>query len=84
MFLKRFYNSLRFYAALISQLFLPLLFVIFGLLIAVTLPNNQLDDQPRALRIDTSGLSANNFTLFFAQMDEVSSPINFSVSAVSQ
>ena len=82
MFLKRFYNSLRFYAALVSQLFLPLLFVIFGLLVAVTVPSTQNDDAPRELFIDNSGLSSNN-TLFFAQMPGLDSPINFSVSSHS-
>ena len=80
MFLKRFYNSLRFYGALVSQLILPLLFVIFGLAVAVSVPSNQIDDQPRELRIDNSGLSPGVAKVFFAQFGDPAGPLNFSVS----
>lgn len=76
MIIKRFYNTLRFYGALFSQLLLPLLFVIFGLVVVVTVPNTQADDIPRALRVNTSGLSDTNF-VFFA---EFGGSLNLSVS----
>lgn len=67
MFIKRFFNSLRFYGALVSQLIFPFFFVLFGLLVAVTVPSNVADDPPRALFIDNSGLTPGNSTVFFAQ-----------------
>ena len=67
MFLKRFYNSLRFYSALVSQLILPLLFVLFALIVIVTAPARQDDDQPRAMLIRNSAQTPDNRTTFFAQ-----------------
>lgn len=81
MFLKRFYNSLRFYGALVSQLFLPLLFVLFGLVVAVTVPSNQTDDMPRALRINNSGLSPDNAVMFYSQIQSIAF-LNLSVRAL--
>ena len=78
MVVKRFYNSLRFYGALVSQLFLPLLFVVVGLTVAITIPSNQVDNEPRALLLDNSGLTPDNFTVFFAQFGP--SLIDLSVS----
>lgn len=75
LFVKRFYNSLRFYGALFSQLFLPLLFVVLGLAVAITVPSNQTDDAPRALLLNNSGLTPDNATTFFAQFG---SSLNFS------
>lgn len=77
MFLKRIYNTLRFYGALVSQLFLPILFVLFGLLVAVTVPSNQVDDSPRTLLLNNSG-QIRDVTVFFAQFG--SSRLNLSVS----
>ena len=76
MFLKRFYNTLRFYGALVSQLVLPLLFVLFGLLVAVTVPNNQVDDAPRSLFLNNSG-QIRDVTVFYAQFG---GDLNLSVS----
>lgn len=67
MFVKRFYNSLRFYSALVSQLFLPLLFVVFALVVVVTAPDRQADDAPRAMLINNSAQTQENATVFFAQ-----------------
>ena len=79
MFLKRLYNSLRFYGALISQLLLPMLFVLFALILVITFPNPNQNDPRRALRLNNSGLS-NNVTLFYAQFgNEASLALNFSV-----
>ena len=79
MFLKRLYNSLRFYAALISQLLLPMLFVLFALILVITAPNPNQNDPRRALRLNNSGLS-DNVTLFYAQFgNEANLALNFSV-----
>lgn len=82
MFLKRFYNSLRFYGALVSQLLLPLLFVIFGLVIAVTVPSNQSDDAPRPLWLNNSGLTPDTSIVFYAEFGG-GGVLNLSVRALS-
>lgn len=79
MFMKRFYNSLRFYGALVSQLLLPLVFVLFGLVIAVTVPSNVTDDAPRALWLNNSGLSPDTSIVFYAQFG---GSLDFSVSPI--
>lgn len=68
MFLKRFYTSIRFYPALITQFLLPVLFVVFGLLVVVTSPD-RANDPPRALLLSNSGLDSRNTTLFFAEFE---------------
>jgi len=78
MFLKRFYNSLRFFGAVFSQFLLPMLFVLFALVLAVTIPNPNQDDPRRALLLENSALS-DNITVFYAQFgDEGNSPLDFS------
>ena len=67
MFTKRFYNSLRFYAAVVSQIFFPILFVLFGMVLAVTGPSRDLDDQSRILTLENSALFGGNLSLFYAQ-----------------
>ena len=80
MFLKRFYNSIRFFAAVGTQLILPMIFVLVALILAETLPRQSKDDAPRELRLDNSA-SSNNITLFWAQLQDPSGfNINFSVS----
>ena len=84
MFLKRYYNTLRFWQAIITQLILPLLFVLFGLILAVTLPNLNETDPSRQLRIDNSVLDPNNRILFYAEFgNEPSGIFNFEVSVMS-
>lgn len=79
MFVKRFYNSLRFYGAVVSQLFLPLLFVLFALIVVVTAPDRQGDDQPRLLRLNDSSPLPENTIVFFAQFGSVAN-LDLSVS----
>ena len=83
MFLKRFYNSLRFFTAVITQLILPLLLILFGLVFAIVRPfNDQADDPARELRLNNSAISG-TANLFWAQLQDSSSAgfnINFSVS----
>ena len=81
MFLKRVYNTIRFWQAIFSQLILPLLFVLFALILAKTLPNANENDRSRALNVDNSGLDASNRLLFYAVFGENLSDIfNFDVS----
>ena len=82
MFLKRFYNSLRFFAAVITQLLLPLVFVLFALILAKTIPNANENDEPRELRLNNSALSS-NVTLFWAELQNPSGfDIDFAVSSI--
>lgn len=78
MFLKRVYNSLRFWGALVSQLLLPVGFVLFALVLAVSGPAQNQDDPKRSLDLKNSAESPDNISLFYAQFGE-SSPLNFSV-----
>ena len=83
MFLKRFYNTLRFWQAIFTQLLLPLLFVLFALILAVTLPNENENDPSRSLRISNSGLDPNNRIMFYAEFgDDPTRAFDFSVSSV--
>ena len=81
MFTKRVYNTIRFWQAIFSQLLLPLLFVMFGLVLAITLPNANENDPLRALTVENSGLDRSNRFLFFTEFgSEPSSVFDFEVS----
>ena len=83
MFLKRFYNTLRFWQAIITQLLLPLLFVLFALILAVTLPNANENDPLRSLSVENSGLDASNRILFYAEFGaDPNSVFDFEVSSL--
>ena len=73
-FLKGVYNSVRSYIALISQLVLPILFILIGLILAKTTPSVIDDDPKRSIELRTSAVSTNNLTLFFAQFGDL--PLN--------
>ncbi len=77
-FVKRVLNSMRFWAAVVSQFVLPLVYVLLALILAKTLPNPDVDDPNRELRIENSALSSNIY-LFYADFSG-SGPVNFSVS----
>ena len=78
MFLKRFYNSLRFYIAVITQLVLPLIFILLALIL-IKIPNPNLGDQPpRSLTLKNSALSR-NVTTFWAQFGDTPAHFNFAV-----
>lgn len=79
MFLKRVYNSVRFWGAVVSQLLLPVGFVLFALILAVTGSSRNEDDPKRSLDLKNSALSSDNISLFYAQFGE-SFPFDFSVS----
>ena len=77
-FLKRFYNSLRFWVAIIWQLIIPLIFVLWGLILGVTNTGLNSDDPSRSLTIQNSAPS-DNITFFWAQFGYADSNL-FSVS----
>ena len=72
MFIKRFLNSKRDKKAIITQLVLPLVMVLFGLLLITSIPTRE-NDPPRVLKL--SNLSVENiFTnSFFADYRNLSS-----------
>ncbi len=80
MFMKRFRHSLRFWAAVVSQFVLPLIFVFLALVLAKTLPVPG-NDGSRELRIDNSALSS-TINVFYADFTDGSSevPVDFEVS----
>ena len=74
MFIKRLYNSLRFYGALISQIFFPVFFVLLGNVLAITDPGNtsiQRDDPNRVLSLENSALFKTDLNIFYAQFGDV-------------
>lgn len=83
--MKRLHNFKRFYGAIVTQLILPLVFVLFSMLVAVTQPSNSRDDPIRTLRLNNSALDNNNLTVFTIQLGELSlsdsSTFNFDVSS---
>ena len=77
MFVKRVLNSLRFYGSYISQIFLPLVFILLALVLAKTIGDPNKNDPSRELRLDNSALSDNVF-FFYAQFGE--NNLTFSVN----
>ena len=57
---------------MISQVFFPLLFVLFGMVLAVTGPSRDQDDPSRVLTIENSVLYGGNVSVFYAQVGEPS------------
>ena len=83
MFVKRFHNFKRFYGAVVTQLILPLFFVLFAMITAVTQPSNSRDDPIRTIYLNNSALSNENLTVFFAHFNDLrlteSDTFNFTV-----
>ena len=50
-----------------TQLILPLLFVLFSMITAVTQPSNSRDDPIRSIFLNNSALANDNLTVFTAQ-----------------
>ena len=78
MFLKRFYNSLRFYHAVITQLILPLIFIILALLIVKLPEGSQGDDPKRTLTLSGGSLS-NEADTFWAHFGPLPPTFSFEV-----
>lgn len=79
---KRFHNSHRNWSAVIWQLVLPIIFILFALIIAVTVPSSNSDDPKRVLTLENSA-SSNNVTVFWAHFGNESSSVNLSVSMIT-
>ena len=85
MFVKKFHISLRAYGFLISQIFVPVVFIVFANILLVSNPGDTRLEPKRALTLDNSALFADNLTLFYAQFgnistDDSSEPFFLSVS----
>ena len=69
MFLKRMYHSLQFLVSIIWQLVIPMGFILWGLILGVTIPGLNTDDENRLLSIPNSVLIENNITFFWADFN---------------
>ena len=67
LFVKRFLHSLRNWRAIITQVVLPILFVIFGLVLVETVPEVTSEDEQRQLSMRQSALLDDNILTFFAE-----------------
>ena len=65
MFVKRFLNSKRDKKAIVTQLVLPLLMVVFGLLLITTVPARE-NDPPRVLKLSNLSVDGVHTKAFFA------------------
>ena len=74
MFLKRFLNSKRDKKAIITQLVLPLLMVLCGLLLITSIPT-RTNDQPRVLKLSNLSIDDVFTKAFFADYRNVSSDV---------
>ena len=78
MYLKRCYNSLRFYIAVITQLLLPMIFILLALiLIKIPVPN--IGDEPRRLLTLHNSALSRNVTAFWAEFGDQSPNFSFAV-----
>jgi ATP-binding cassette subfamily A (ABC1) protein 3 len=83
MFLKRFYNSLRFYVAIVTQLGLPLVFMLLALIL-IKIPNTGTGELPRrVLTLHNSALSG-NVTAFWAQFGDPPPHFDFSNATAAE
>ena len=76
--LKRFYNTIRFWGSLITQLFLPCVMVLLALILTKTTSDTNSDSPLRPLTIPNSAVSS-NASFFYASLGG-DAGINFSVS----
>ena len=82
MFVKQFYNSVRFYEAFISQFFVPIVFVLLAMILAKTSPTiENTSDPKRRLDLDNTAAS-NSRILFYAEFDTSADATDISVSII--
>ena len=72
MFVKKFHISLRAYGFLISQIFIPILFVVFANILVISDLGNNGPQPKRALTLENSAFFVDNLTLFYAQLGNIS------------
>ena len=74
MFMKRFLNTKRDKKAIITQLVLPLVMVLFGLLLITTIPTRD-NDPPRVLTLSNLSVDGVYTRAFFADYRNLSSVV---------
>lgn len=80
-FIKRFIHSVRFWVAIIWQLVIPMIFVLWGLLVAEFVPGTTSDPPNRLISVPNSAPSVENITFFWASfLPEGDNRIFFNVS----
>ena len=84
MFLKRFYNSLRFYHAVITQLILPFIFIILALLIVKIPKGSSQGANPKRTLTLSGGSLSNEAETFWAHFGPLPPTFSFEVSIHSQ
>ena len=77
---KRFLHSIRNWRAIITQLVVPILFILLGLVLVHTVPGTDAPDEPRSLNMPDSALEDDIIT-FYAELGS-GAPI-FTVSTAS-
>ena len=70
--MKRFLNSKRDKKAIITQLVLPIIMVVFGLLLITTIPTRE-NDPPRVLKLSNLSVDGVHTKAFFADYRNMSS-----------
>ena len=80
-FIKRFIHSVRFWVAIIWQLVIPMIFVLWGLLVAEFVPGTTSDPPNRLISVPNSAPSVENITFFWASfLPEGDNRVFFNVS----
>jgi len=64
---KRFLHSIRNWRAIITQIVLPVIFILLGLILIETVPANTEEDEPRILNLPESALTDDNIITFLAE-----------------
>jgi len=64
---KRFLHSIRNWRAIITQIVLPVIFILLGLILIETVPGTTEEDQQRILNLPESALTDDNIVAFLAE-----------------
>jgi len=66
---KRFLHSLRNWHAIITQIIIPIIFIILGLVLIETVPGTTSHDEKRPLSMAESALIEDRIMMFYAELD---------------
>ena len=64
--IKRFLHSLRNWHAIITQLIMPIVFIVLGLVLVYTVPGTSSLDPKRSLTLEDSAIDEDNIKTFYA------------------
>ena len=65
---KRFLHSIRNWRAIITQIIIPILFIILGLVLIETVPGRTSNDEKRLLSMPQSSLIEDRIMTFYAEL----------------